>query len=696
MKKILSKNGFNQKDIVSFGNMFLLGNGRYGYRGTLEEYQKDEMVALNVLGFYDRYLDKWRESLNAPNPIYFLTSFNDVKQSVLIKETIDHQISLNIYDATFTRESEFDDVIIKSIRFLSSNHKDLLVHHYIVKAKKDGLLKIEFKVDLDIYEINGPHYQNKTLNYFDGTYIFNGLTNENKRLYTYIRYISEEKISISNNINFIQKEVKKNEEISIFTYSFINQENTSRIKEFKDLVNLGYEKLLKEHILSFNKKWDIARVEIDEEESQFELDYSIYHLLILEDEDSLKSIPARGLSGQTYKGAIFWDTETFMLPFFTLINPKYARNLIKYRINTLKGAIEKAKSFNYSGAFYAWESQEDGLEQCSKYNVSDPVTNEPIRTYFDEKQIHISGDVVLGIYRYVSITNDYEILKEGAYEVIMECARFYMSRASYRDNQYHFDDVIGPDEYHERINDNAFTNYLVYLNIDIALKYYDEYVKYVSNPISKKELEEFKEKIYLTKANEKGIIEQFNGYFLLEDKYPSEVKMMAKDEKEYLGALAMKTKTIKQADVIALMILMPEAGLKRFEKENYCYYLPFTEHGSSLSSSMYSIAASEINECDTAYKFFRKSSGIDLGTDQKMYAGGIYIGGTHPASNAGAYLSVVLGFAGLKFKENEVELNPHLPPNIKHISFKFYFKGKLYIATINENNYMIKEAQNYD
>ena len=64
----LSKKGFDKDNIVSYGNMFLIGNGHLGYRGTLEEFSKDEMVGLNVLGFYDKYQNKWRESLNIPNP----------------------------------------------------------------------------------------------------------------------------------------------------------------------------------------------------------------------------------------------------------------------------------------------------------------------------------------------------------------------------------------------------------------------------------------------------------------------------------------------------------------------------------------------------------------------------------------------------------------------------------------------------
>ena len=57
----LKKVGYDPKNNISYGNMFLIGDGHLGYRGTLEEFSKEEMVGLNVVGVYDKYLDKWRE-----------------------------------------------------------------------------------------------------------------------------------------------------------------------------------------------------------------------------------------------------------------------------------------------------------------------------------------------------------------------------------------------------------------------------------------------------------------------------------------------------------------------------------------------------------------------------------------------------------------------------------------------------------
>ena len=122
------------------------------------------------------------------------------------------------------------------------------------------------------------------------------------------------------------------------------------------------------------------------------------------------------------------------------------------------------------------------------------------------------------------------------------------------------------------------------------------------------------------------------------------------------------------------------------KKANYDFYYPYTEHGSSLSSSMYGILGFTIKEYKTAYEMFLKSSSIDLGTDQKMFAGGIYIGGTHPASNGGAYMVLIYGILGMSFKDDDISINLNIPKKIRKISLKFKYKNMWRRGT-NEKEY---------
>ena len=679
----LRKDGFNSNDIISFGNMFLIGNGHLGYRGTLEEYSKKEMVGLNVVGVYDKYLDKWRESINMPNPFFLKMD----EYNVFNKDYINHYIDLDIKHALFTRNTEFNNLIIKSERFISQTLDNVIIFKYEITAKEDINTSLTLGMDLDIYEINGPHFKDYSITRIDNTLSFKGLTNENKDLYEEVIYLFPKELkeeNYSKGLFTCSLTLSKNQKIEIYALSKISEYKKEKIDNFS--IDL-YSKYKEDHFNNFENKWKQSDVIIKgNEEAQFAIRYSIYHLLILGNEKYETSIPARGVSGETYKGAIFWDTEIFLLPFFTLTNPNVAKKLLKYRINTLEGALNKAKEYGYEGAFYAWESQEYGQDACSKYNVTDPLTNEPIRTYFNEKQIHISFDISYAVFQYINATLDESILDEKCFNMLIEIANFAISYSKKLDDKYHVLDVIGPDEYHERVDDNAFTNYLINYVIKNTIKYLRKY-NYKKELIDK--YQDYLDNLYLPKINENNLIEQFNGYFNLEDTTIEIVRSRLRHPLDYWGTengVAYPTRIIKQADVITLLVLLNEEFNYDIKKANFDFYYPYTEHGSSLSSSMYSIVASELNYNDIAYDMFMKSATIDLGTNQKMFAGGIYIGGTHPASNGGSYLSLLFGISGLKFKDNEIILNPHLPSKIKGLEFKIIYRNKKYLINVYEDN----------
>lgn len=686
--KTLVKKGYSKNDITSFGNMFLIGNGKFGYRGTLEEYKSDNLVALNVAGFYDRYKNLWRETINLPNPFYIYVKNNIESCSVLENEPCSHNISLSIEKAIFSRKTEFKSLIIKSERFVSQSDDTSLLLHYQIKALKDQNIEIDVGLDKNIWDINGPHFKKTNYKVFYNKITFNGKTNENKVISLVATYkFSNFDVKKGETMYHLSSFLKENEvrNIYVLVKIFPNEINRDSIKVNKQIYN-DYKN---RHIIAFKDKFLNAKITLKgDKNAQDELDYSIYQLLILSNKDNKNSIAARGVSGQTYKGAIFWDTEIFLNPFFIFTDPIIAKNNLLYRINTLKEAKENAKLHHYEGAFYPWESQE-GKEMCSKYNVTDVFTNEPIRTYFNEKQIHTSADMVNSLEEYIKFTNDYSLLELGGLEMMKECIKFYMSYKKVINNKYHFFDVIGPDEYHERVNDNFFTNYSIKKASEVLVKYLPK------NDTFRDEVVDFIDKIYIPKQDKNGIFEQFDGYFDLEDVKVEDVRKRIRHKNEYWGGklgVATKTRVIKQADVVATLMMFKDDFSLKDIKNNYNFYLPYTEHGSSLSSSIYSLCALLAKDYKTSYKMFRQSSSIDLGTNQKMYAGGIYIGGTHPASNAGAYLGVIRGFAGIYIDENnQLNFKPNLIHGWKMLSFKINFRNKKYQITINRKDVKIEE-----
>ena len=691
MKRELVQNTYRKEDIILDGNRFLLGNGHLGYRGTLEEYGKEELVSLLIAGVYDQYQDQWRENLSLPNPFFFRAYHEGKEVSVLTQEPSSHQTRLDIAKALYHRESQFDELSLSSTRFVSHDDDALLGERIEIIANRAGNFTFRYGLNCDIYEIHGPHFAAMDCQSLGDQVQFHGVTNEGKSMYLLAQYRGfEGKFDPESGLFEASVSLQEGQKVVLDVLCRVDEEVPALLPK-KDL-----DSLCQASIHAYEKKLEACKVEIEgDEDLDFEIAYSLYHLLILGDEKRIRSIAARGVSGQTYKGAIFWDTEIFLLPFFVLANPTIARNLLLYRIRTLQGALSKAKSLGFDGAYYAWESQDTGLEACRSDNVTDPVTGETVPTYFGTKQIHISADVVYAIDRYIKATGDDSILDEGADEVIFECGKFFLSYSSLDEQGVrHLNDVIGPDEYHERVDDEAFTLHMA-----------ERVMRAVEKYVCPNCLNEEEGKLYDLMVNAKwaeprmknGVIEEFKGYFDLEDVDVETLRKRLVHAQDYWGGkngVATKTQVIKQADVVALLALCPEDYDEETKRANYDYYFRRTEHGSSLSASMHCLLGVHLGREEEAYRFLRSSSGIDIRGAEKLFAGGVYIGGTHPAANAGAYLGLVFGYLGAELSQGELTLDPRLPQGVHKVTFRYQREKKIYEAIVyGDGHYEIKEAK---
>lgn len=141
-----------------------------------------------------------------------------------------------------------------------------------------------------------------------------------------------------------------------------------------------------------------------------------------------------------------------------------ARSLEEYRYLSLPGAHAKAKHNGYEGAQFPWESAwlDDG-EVTPEYMGTDIVTGQLIKVWSGFIEIHITADVAYGVWQYYMCTGDRNFMDKYGYELMLDCAKFWSSRLEPgEDGKLHINDVVGPDEYKEHVDDNAFTNYLVW------------------------------------------------------------------------------------------------------------------------------------------------------------------------------------------------------------------------------------------
>lgn len=705
---ILSESKFDRDCILHCGNKYLMGNGYFGIRGTMEEYRKENMPCVNMAGIYDKVGDSWRESVNAPNPLYTVVSINGVKFALPEKEPAEHMQSIDIITAVHSRKTVWktdkDSVTVACERFASMADQHIIGMKYTVVTNFDADIEIVTGIDGDVWDINGPHFCKVQPEIKDNYECVTGITGEKnisvtttQRVYTDFECTKSEypeEFSVYKKITF---RAAAGKEYSITKIAAIK----TSVDNFEcKNTDISYETAKAEHIQAWRKIWDMSYITIDgDEEAERDINYSIYHLNCIAPRNMKdKSIAARGLSGQVYKGAVFWDTEMFMINYFMHTDPKVAKTLIGYRISTLDGAKKKAKEYGLEGAYYAWESQEGGFEGCSDYNVVDVFTKRPMRTHFRDKQYHISAAVVYAIVKYIRATGDTGILKDGAMEVIIECARMYRSMLLKKadGDKYEIYDVVGPDEYHERVNNNAYTNKMAKLVFKTAADMIKQLDENTYNELNKKyDLEKLSvifedsyKNIKIQEPNAAGIIEQFDGYFKLEDCSIDSVRSRLLDDKEYWGGaygVASQTQIIKQADVIAMMSIFSNEYSREQLRKNWEYYEPRTEHGSSLSACMYSLVACQIGNPEVAYPFFMKSAGVDLKPSDKEWAGLVYIGGTHPASEGGAWIVAVNGFAGISIADGKLMCEPNLPKKWNGMHFKLMYKDELYQIDIENN-----------
>ncbi|KAF0095785.1 MAG: kojibiose phosphorylase [Puniceicoccaceae bacterium 5H] len=710
----LNAEDWNPDAITEHGNRFLLGNGHMGYRGTLEEFGPDERVGVLLPGVFDQVGDAWREPVNAPNGLHTRVRLNGRWLDPLEMTPIAHRQTLDLRGALHRRETQYQldgvTVTVAAERFLSAHEVHLMAMRYTVAVDGPAEVTLQTGIDPAIWDLNGPHLPHLEASHAGDCILLRGDTAEAGH-----RVAVAQVACLSGDVAETPETVKDSRrswtlqsdgalQLELQTFCAVYHSVEHRTGPVDQAANAhvqraaarGYEAVRQDHLDTWEARWQQADVQIEgDTEAQKALRYSLYQLLSAAPfhAESL-SIPARALSGQVYKGAVFWDTEIFMLPFFLATFPELARNLLRYRVHALPGAQAKAREYGYAGAFYAWESQDAGHEACTLFNVTDVFTGRPTRTYFRDKQIHISADIAWAFWRYVQVTGDLAFLWDGGWQVMLECARFFFSYAHLKSDQSHYVllDVTGPDEYHERVHNNAYTNYMVAAALQSLLtatgrleasdpqRFAQLLETCDASPEEIERLRDFSARLYCpTPDPETGVIEQFDGYLQLENCSLEALKSRLLDPHEYLGGgsgLATTTQILKQADVVLLLALMRDAFSVAIKRANWAFYEPRTEHGSSLSACAYGLSALDTGNVDYAYEYFLKTATIDLTGKSKQFVGPLYIGGTHPAANGGAWMVATEGFAGIRLREDGVHCQPHLPTHWQAISFSVCWRGQ--------------------
>ena len=467
-----------------------------------------------------------------------------------------------------------------------------------------------------------------------------------------------------------------------------------------------FGEILDGHALAWAHIWE--RLSIEFEDHTDELRILRLHLMHLvqtvsqNSEDLDIGVPARGLHGEAYRGHVFWD-ELFIFPVLNLRFPTITRVLLRYRYRRLIEARRAAKLAGYAGAMFPWQSGSDGREESPESHLN-PRSG---RWNPDPSHLahHIGIAIAYNVWQFYQVTGDLAYLIDYGAEMLIEIARFWVSRTTYEEHRGRFGihGVIGPDEFHsgypdrkyDGVDNNAYTNVMAVWVILRAMDALETLP--LPNRIDLREKlgltdeelaqwEQVSRRMFVPFHN--GVISQFEGYDELAEldweayraRYGSidRLDRILEAENDDVN----RYQASKQADALMLLYLLSSDELRELlDRLGYDlpaeqipnmvdYYIARTSHGSTLSAVVHSWVLARANR-DRAMEFFQQVLKSDVADIQ----GGTTSEGIHLAAMAGSVDLVQRCFTGLETRANRIVLSPHWPESLGELGFPIHYRG---------------------
>ena len=721
---IVAERGFDPEHLGKCESIMCQGNDYLCLRNATDEFNPREQRDLFVAGTFNKFDDNEVTELpNAADVTRLEIKLDGVRFSLLTGTVEDYDRSLDLKTGETVRRVLWKapngrryELVFS--RFVSMERLHVIGQKLSVRPlDADMQLDIAGGIDGRMTNSGSQHFSEGDKRLYEGRHMqYDQTTGESKIDFIFNTTFSfamdgvkrEEPGFIVIDRRMIAQEYKIDIPMgSTLTMEKLSSVCTSRDRDSEDLsrselkdkalqaheaaCELGYDALLAESAAAWARKvWDNipVTIEADNDFDQLAIRFAQYHLQIMTPaHDNRMNVGAKGLSGEGYKGHTFWDTEMFVLPYFIYSEPETARSLEEYRFLSLPGAHKKAGSNGYEGAQFPWESAwiDDG-EVTPVWGAADIVTGLPTKIWSGFIEQHITADVAYGAWEYYKVTGDQDFMDRCGYELILDTAKFWASRLEEGgDGRLHINDVVGPDEYKEHVDDNAFTNHMAAWNIRKALEYCaelkagkPELYRALDEKLGLAALEPVWEdklaRIYLPQPREDLVIPQDRTYLTLKDidltKYKKQ-ENVGSIYRDYNQEQITHMQVSKQADILIMFLLLEDQFSAEVKKANWNYYEPRTLHDSSLSLSTHCILASDMGNRELAYELFCKAAAIDVGPNMKTSDAGI-----HAGSLGGVWQSVVFGFGGVRMLDGKLRLDPALPAGWRSLEFYIHWQGQ--------------------
>jgi HAD superfamily hydrolase (TIGR01509 family) len=745
-----------------------IGNGYLGTRGVIEEFNSNlsSYPGTYIAGVYNKLesninnrLVKNEDLVNCPN-WQFITFKVDNGNYFLSNQQIPTKLErkLNLRNGLLTKEMEVIEkeskrTYIISHRFASMSNCHILAMQYeLTPMNYSGTVSLKTSLDGTIINSGVDRYkQLNSKHLIPVTQKSEGNTNfilvetsqsniqivlasklivtqkgKQREIKKWKNHVEKGKIAIEITLDVTENiPVRIEKFVTIYTSKDPDiPKRTSLIDKAKSTVEKleNFDKLVKDSSDIWKNIWDKIDIKIEGDRLvQKLIRLHMYHLFVSASPHNEKldvGIPARGLHGEGYRGHIFWDT-LFIFPFYNLNFPQITKSALVYRYNRLEKAKKNAEMYNLKGAMFPWQSGSTGEEETQTVHLN-PESGDWDPDY-SSLQRHVSLAVAYNILNYYWATLDHPFLEKYGLEILIEISKFWSSKAQIdKLDRYDISEVMGPDEFHEKLpnnklgglTNNFYTNIMVawlYDQIEYLLKDFDEEVKisiFSKTRTSKEDVNHWKEikRNLNINISDKGIIEQFKGYFELKEvrwndyrkKYINIGRMDRILRSE--GKSPDEYKVSKQADTLMVFFLLSVHEIRQllslmgyktsndFLQRNFDYYIERTSHGSTLSKVVHSHILNLIGRKEESYNFFYdaiKSDFVDI-------QGGTTGEGIHTGLMASTVTQTIVNFVGINFKSGMITINPNLPSHWRSIQFSFTYQKIRYSINISKRKIEIQ------
>lgn len=753
---IIEETSFHEKYTGKCESIFTQGNGYLGLRNSLEEQYLNTVRGMFITGTFNKASkDEVTELPNVSDIVNMEIELNGERFSMNENNIKEYSRTLNLYTGETCRnvlwKGKNGDIVHLSFhRFVSYENVHVIGAYVEIKPVNCEMkVKVVSGIDAQVTNHGAQHLTEFSKRAFEEKFLQMGMvTTESAvsiavstvhKVFQSGKYTEDAASKIIDDRRKIHAEIQlvipQGETARVEKISTVHSsrdleyvasgkepegENVCRdgLDNLKEAEEKGYETLLEESKKVWEKIWKKQDIQIDskEDDAQIAVRFALYHLQIMvRREDNRVGIGAKALSGEGYKGHSFWDTETFIFPYFQMAEPETARTLLEFRYKGLYGARKKAIENGYKGAMYPWEAAWVSDGEVTPYVIGVNVhTGEPMICLTGVIEQHITSDIIFALWQYYAATDDQDFMDRYGYEMTIETARFWNSRLEWieENNRYEIRDVIGPDEYKEHVDNNAYTNYMAHENMRLAAQViacirdekkdiYGKMQKLMQEEGTsleqlEEELKDKMKKLYLPQPDEKtGIIPQFDGYFDLKEidlsvyKNASVVGTVFHD---YSGEDVQGMQAGKQADIVELLYQMEDITTPDNKAKNYVYYEARTLHDSSLSKAIHSITACDLGMEKEAYDMFMSAALTDLGQEMKSSDAGI-----HSANMGGVWQDVVMGFGGIRIRDGHLRIAPNCPKQWEKFTYPLYWKGnELHITVCKDGVEVINEGEDFE